>query len=129
MISKIPIKMVKRKNGYSLITDFPSENSDMTVNRKNGYSLIADFFKKKRSDMSLQPLCGYSLIEILIVVSIFSVIALVVSQTLFSTLKGAAKSEVGSSIKQEANYVIAVMERAIHNARQINTPCGPTSIT
>jgi prepilin-type N-terminal cleavage/methylation domain-containing protein len=70
---------------------------------------------------------GFSLVEVLIVIAIFSVIALVVSQTLFSTLKGAARSEVSSSIKQEGNYVISVMERQLHNSIQI-TSCGPTSI-
>lgn len=66
---------------------------------------------------------GFTLVEVLIVVAIFSVIALVVSQTLFTTLKGAAKSEIGSSIKQEGNYIMAVIERAIHNSTVI-TSCG-----
>ena len=66
---------------------------------------------------------GFSLIEVLIVIAIFSVIALVISQTLFTTLKGAAKQEVSATIKQEGNYVIAAMERAIHNSTSI-TACG-----
>src|SRR3989338_6413474 len=66
---------------------------------------------------------GFSLIEVLIVIAIFSVVALVVSQSLFTTFKGAAKSELSSNIKQEGNYIIAVMERHIHNATRI-TGCG-----
>ena len=66
---------------------------------------------------------GFTLIEVLIVLAIFSAIALVVSQTLFTTLSGAAKSEIATNIKQEGNYVLSVMERAIHNATQI-TSCG-----
>ncbi|MDO8452526.1 MAG: type II secretion system protein [bacterium] len=66
---------------------------------------------------------GFSLIEVLIVIAIFSIIALVISQTLFTILKGSAKQEVSATIKQEGNYIIAAMERAIHNSKSI-TACG-----
>ena len=73
------------------------------------------------SSTSSKSNTGFSLIEILIVIAIFSVIALVITQTLFTTLKGASKQDGSAVIKQEGNYVIAAMERAIHNSTSITT--------
>lgn len=73
--------------------------------------------------MPIRGKCGFTLTEVIIVLGIFSILAVVVSQALFTTLKGSAKSEIASSIKREGDYVVAVMERAIHNAKFIDT-CG-----
>lgn len=71
---------------------------------------------------------GFTLIEILVVLTIFTVIALVANQILFSTLRGSAKSEVTARVKREGERVMSVMERLLHNSRSI-VSCGPAQIT
>lgn len=71
---------------------------------------------------------GFTLIEILVVLAIFTVIALVANQILFSTLRGSAKSEVTARVKREGERVMSVMERLLHNSRSI-VSCDSVQVT
>lgn len=71
---------------------------------------------------------GFSLIEILVVLAIFSILAIVVTQGIFVTLRSARKSETTSRVKENLAYATAVMERQLHNASEV-TPCPNTSPT
>lgn len=62
---------------------------------------------------------GFTLIEIMVVISIFAIIAVVGGNLFFSILKGATKSKTMESVKQNGNYALAAMERNIRNARKI----------
>lgn len=71
---------------------------------------------------------GLSVFELLVVVTIFAIIAVIANQAFFSTLRGGAKSEVGVKVKDNANYVISSMERGLYSAREIVT-CSDTAGT
>jgi len=60
---------------------------------------------------------GFSLIEILIVVGILATVAIIGTTMFFSILKSAAKTRILAEVKQNGNYALGVMERAIRNGR------------
>lgn len=63
---------------------------------------------------------GFSLVEILIVISLFVVVSLIVGQALFSTIKGSTKSDLTIKVRQNGNYALSVMERMLHSATSIS---------
>lgn len=62
---------------------------------------------------------GFTLIELLVVLSMFAVVIVVVNQILFSTFKGASKTEALNKVKREGDRVMGVVERFIRNAHVI----------
>lgn len=71
---------------------------------------------------------GFTLIEILVVLTIFGIIALIGGQILTATIKGKNKAEATAKVKSEGNYVISVMEREIHSAQNIISCSGNNRI-
>lgn len=69
---------------------------------------------------------GFTLVELLVVITIFAVMLLVVNQVLFATFRGTAKSEAQDKVKRQGEQAMAVIERAIRNARSIYTCSGST---
>lgn len=55
------------------------------------------------------------------------VIVAVANQVFFSTLRGSGKSEVTGNVKEEANYAMSVIERALHSASSV-VSCDGTSV-
>jgi prepilin-type N-terminal cleavage/methylation domain-containing protein len=70
---------------------------------------------------------GFTLVEVLVVILSFGILAVVGSSLFISILKGAAKAEIEKEIKQNGDYAINVMERMIRNAREISS-CSSSSI-
>jgi len=70
---------------------------------------------------------GYSLIELLIVLSIFSILVMVATQTLVISLQNASKSESISKVKENVEYAMTVMERQLRNAREIVACPNPST--
>lgn len=68
---------------------------------------------------------GMSLLEILVVVSIFAVLGILVTRSVLLTLGGGKKSESLIKIRENLNYSIAVIERQLRNADSI-TDCSNT---
>lgn len=66
---------------------------------------------------------GFSLIEILIVVVMFSILAIVATQTTISSLTNARKSDSSTEVRQNLEYAASVVERNVRNASVITTPC------
>lgn len=62
---------------------------------------------------------GFSLIEMLVVMSLFVVVTYVVGQALFSTIKGNVKSDTTIRVKQNGTNAISVMDRALHSAKSV----------
>lgn len=62
---------------------------------------------------------GFSLIEMLVVLSVFSVLIVVVTQTLTISLRGSKKSESASTSRENAQYAVNVMDRLLKNARSL----------
>ncbi len=65
---------------------------------------------------------GLSLIEILVVVTIFAILGVIVSSSLMLTLRGAKKTESLMKVRENLNYSLAVIERNIRSAGMI-TDC------
>lgn len=67
---------------------------------------------------------GFTLIEILVVVTVFVIIAILAANMFFSIFKGSSKTRVLAEVKQNGNYALGVMERMIRNARSIENYGG-----
>lgn len=71
----------------------------------------------------LQATKGLTLIEMLVVVSLVSLVGVMGTRFLFSTLRANRKSESLARIKQSGDYAIKIMAREIRNAQVVDT-CG-----
>lgn len=80
------------------------------------------FFKTAKIHRLYQT-SGYSLIEMLIVVSIFVVIAILATQSLMLTFRALRKSEAMINTQRELRYALAVIERGLYNADSIESTC------
>ena len=70
---------------------------------------------------------GLSLIEILIVVSIFAVLGILTTRSVILTLRGAKKSDSQITVRENLNYSLSVIERQLRNAKEIVTCSGGAS--
>lgn len=70
---------------------------------------------------------GFSVFEIIIVISVFVLLIAVANQSFFASIRGQNKSEVQTLVKQDVNYAVSVIERALHSAQSV-TSCSATSI-
>lgn len=66
---------------------------------------------------------GLSLIEILVVISIFALIGILSTRSIFLTLRGAKKSDSLIRVRENVNFAMAVIERQIRNAESIISIC------
>ncbi|MBN1168787.1 prepilin-type N-terminal cleavage/methylation domain-containing protein [Candidatus Woesebacteria bacterium] len=62
---------------------------------------------------------GYTLVEILVVVMVFSILGLVVTGVVTTTLRSSGKSENSVVVRENVNYAMGVMERQIRNAEEV----------
>lgn len=68
---------------------------------------------------SLSNKKGYTLVEILVVVLVFSILGIVITSVVSSTLRNSGKSEHSVVIRENVNYAMGVMERQIRNAEEV----------
>ena len=66
---------------------------------------------------------GISLLEILVVVSIFAALGILITRAVLLTLGGGKKSESLIKVRENLNYSLGVIERNLRNADAI-TNCG-----
>ncbi len=71
---------------------------------------------------------GVSLIEIIIVVAIFSVLGVLVSRVILTTLRGSNRSESLVRVRENLDYALAVIERQIRNADGVSPCPNPDSL-
>jgi prepilin-type N-terminal cleavage/methylation domain-containing protein len=72
---------------------------------------------------------GFSLLEILVVITVFSILAILTTQAVLLTLRGSKKSESLTKVRGNIDYSLAVIERNIRNAEFIvECPNSDTSI-
>lgn len=71
---------------------------------------------------------GFSLFEILVVMTLFVLIVAVSNQALFASFRGQNKSEATTTVKQNANFVVSYMQNALHTAQGVST-CTASAIT
>src|SRR5207253_1922062 len=65
---------------------------------------------------------GYTLIEMLVVIAVFSIISIIASQTIITVLSGTHKADVISKVRTNLDYAMGSMDRQLHNAKSI-TQC------
>lgn len=66
---------------------------------------------------------AFSLVEILVVISVFAVLGVLITRSVLLTLSGGQKSESLISVRDNLNYSVGVIERQLRNANSI-TDCG-----
>jgi len=64
---------------------------------------------------------GYTLIELMIVVTVMAVVAVVAVNLFLSTLIGGGKSRALSVVKQNGDFALTQMEKMIRNAKELTT--------
>ena len=62
---------------------------------------------------------GFSLIEIMVVITIFAILGIIVTSSIILTLAGTKKSESLIRVRDNLNYSLSVIERNIRNANSI----------
>ncbi len=70
---------------------------------------------------------GFTIIELLITISLFVVLGLFITQTLASIFSNVEKTDNAARVRQEAEYSIAVIERHLREAR--SPVCAASSVT
>ena len=78
--------------------------------------------------MNKKTLKGMSLLEILIVVAVFSILGVIVTRSVLLTLRGSKKSESQVKVRENVSFSLGVIERQLRNADSITT-CPNTDIT
>lgn len=69
---------------------------------------------------------GFSLVEMLVVIATFSILAILATQSLALTFKGSTKSESMISAQKDIRYALSVIERGLYNADEILSTCDST---
>jgi prepilin-type N-terminal cleavage/methylation domain-containing protein len=64
---------------------------------------------------------GYTLVEILVVIGIFAIVAVMGTMMFFYILKGAAKTRALAEVKQNGDYALGAMTRLIRNAKTLES--------
>lgn len=64
---------------------------------------------------------AYSLIEMLVVVALFAILSVVVTQSLTRSLVSTRKSESVIEVRENLDYAATVMERSLRNATEIQS--------
>lgn len=80
--------------------------------------------------MRLKTESGFTLMELLIVISITALIVTTIMGLFFRSLRSGAKTETIVKVEENAQYVTAVLERFIRNAKEVSSvgglPCPNT---
>lgn len=79
--------------------------------------------------MRIRPDRGMSLIELIVVLGVFTLLLTVAAQSFFASLRGSNKSQVTTKVKQNADYVLSVMERSLHFATGASCAGNEVSFT
>jgi len=66
---------------------------------------------------------GFTLVEILVVVGILGIIVVVASTIFFTTIRSSSKTKVLTTVKQNGDYALTVMERLIRDSQEVSSSC------
>jgi prepilin-type N-terminal cleavage/methylation domain-containing protein len=73
---------------------------------------------------------GFSLIEIMVAISLFAILSISITLIAAGILRGAARAQVQTKVRNEAQYAMSVISQATRFASDVNlTSCNPTSYT
>lgn len=62
---------------------------------------------------------GYTIIELLAVISILVVMSGIIVSILYSTLRGSSKTKITSEVTQNGSYVLSVVNKTINDSRSV----------
>ena len=65
---------------------------------------------------------GFSLIEILVVISIFAVVGILSTRAVLLTMRGSKKSDSQVRVRENVNYALSIIERQIRNSESVTCP-------
>ncbi len=65
---------------------------------------------------------GFSLAEMLVTVTIFSVLAILTTQTIVATLRSSNKADAQGRVRENVNYSLSVVERLLKNSKSVSLP-------
>lgn len=63
---------------------------------------------------------GYSLIEILVVLTVFALLATMATQTILLTVRSSRKSEASIKARENLDNAVSVIERQLRNAKSVS---------
>lgn len=72
---------------------------------------------------------GFTLMEMLVVLAIFSVIGVIATSSLSSIFRGAVKTDYVKEIKQNGDYAISVIETTLRNGTIADANCAGAAST
>ena len=62
---------------------------------------------------------GFTLIEILVVIFLFAIVAGIAAQSAAFSLRGARKSDSSAEVRDNLSFALQIVERQLHNAQSI----------
>jgi prepilin-type N-terminal cleavage/methylation domain-containing protein len=65
---------------------------------------------------------GFSLIEALVVLSIFATLSVVATQALITSFRGVKKTDNSAKVRQSLDFALSVIERQLRNADSVSCP-------
>ncbi len=71
---------------------------------------------------------GFSLIEVLVAIVMFTLLAIVATQTTVQSLRGSRVSDAGTQVRENMEYALSVLERHVRNASSIVSACDGSSL-
>lgn len=78
--------------------------------------------KRKRTLTS-----GFSLVEMLIVMFLFALLAFIVTQSTLQSFRGTRKVDASSKVRDNLDFAASLVERNIRNAKSITSVCDGAS--
>lgn len=70
---------------------------------------------------------GFSLIEMLIVIAMFAVLAFIVTQSTLQSFRGTRKVDAASKVRDSLSVAASIVERNVRNAKRITSVCDGAS--
>ena len=67
---------------------------------------------------------GFSLFEVLVVVTIFALLGFLVTQIISFSLRGTNKSQSSSKVRGNLDYAVSIIERQLRSAKSVTTCSG-----
>ncbi|HUV72185.1 MAG TPA: type II secretion system protein [Clostridia bacterium] len=71
---------------------------------------------------------GFSLIEMIVVITILGLVAVIASGFLLTTMMAGSKAEATKEVRQNGDYAISVMETLILSSRSVGCTAGQSGI-
>ena len=97
---------------------------DTVFGAKSSYNVCMHSWRRLRFKRQL----GMTLLELLVSVAILGVLAVATTNLFVTLIRGGAKVNVGTEVKQNGQHALATMEQLIRNADSV-LACSPTPAT